>query len=138
MDPEGRLLGLNAVRREGGLILAVPADEAMRRKVDALLAGETTERPRLGIALTHPRAARKMRAAVGLPERDGLLVRAVAEGSPAAQAGLLQGDLLVGVGDAPLTSADDLFAALDRADGSLSVQVLRGNEERTVEVHFSS
>ena len=50
--------------------------------------------PRLGVALAHPRAARKLRAAVGLPERDGLLVRAVVEGSPAAAAGLAQGDLL--------------------------------------------
>jgi serine protease Do len=30
VDPDGRLLGLNAVRREGGLILAVPADAAVR------------------------------------------------------------------------------------------------------------
>src|SRR5215210_7088406 len=30
VDPDGRLLGLNAVRREGGLILAVSAEEAVR------------------------------------------------------------------------------------------------------------
>ena len=31
VDPDGRLLGLNAVRREGGLILAVPADASPPR-----------------------------------------------------------------------------------------------------------
>src|SRR5215475_8180365 len=51
VDPDGRLLGLNAVRREGGLILAVPADDALRRRVDALARGESAERPRLGVAL---------------------------------------------------------------------------------------
>src|SRR3954468_22675844 len=74
VDPDGRLLGLNAVRREGGLILAIPADAALR----AVAAGEARSRPRLGVALAHPRAARKLRAAVGLPDRDGLLVHEVA------------------------------------------------------------
>ena len=60
-------------------------------------------------ALAHPRAARKLRAAVGLPERDGLLVRAVVDGSAAAAAGLEKGDLLVAAGERPLTSVDDLF-----------------------------
>src|SRR3954470_20431161 len=58
VDPEGRLLGLNAVRREGGLILAIPADAALR----AVAAGEARARPRLGVALAHPPAARRLRA----------------------------------------------------------------------------
>jgi serine protease Do len=134
VDADGRLLGLNAVRREGGLILALPADDAVRR----LVAGEATERRRLGVALTHPRAARKMRAAVGLPDRDGLLVRAVVDGSPAAAAGLEQGDLLIAAGDTEITSLDDLFDALDRAGDTITLRVLRGSEERAAEVHFSS
>jgi S1-C subfamily serine protease len=95
--------------------------------------------PALGtpvIALAHPRAARKLRAAVGLPERDGLLVRAVVDGSPAAAAGLAQGDLLIAVGGAPLTSVDGLYAAL--GPEVLELTVLRGTEERAVAVHFSS
>src|SRR5215217_65428 len=80
---DGNLLGLNAVRREGGLILAIPADAALRERLDALATGRSTQKPRLGIALAPPRAARRMRAAVGLPEREGLLVRGVEPGSPA-------------------------------------------------------
>jgi S1-C subfamily serine protease len=138
VDPDGRLLGLNAVRREGGLILAVPADAALRARVDALAAGEATERPRLGVALAHPRAVRRLRAAVGLPQRDGVLVHAVVEGSPAERAGLQRGDLLVAAGGAPLSSADDLFDALDRAEDPLVLRVVHGTEERDVELHFSS
>jgi serine protease Do len=134
VDPDGRLLGLNAVRREGGLILAVPADAALQRRVDALARGEGGERPRLGVALAHPRAARRMRAAVGLPERDGLLVRGVVDGSPAATAGLERGDLLIAAAGAPLSSADELFDALDRAGESLTLRVMRGTEERDVDV----
>ena len=83
VDLDGNLLGLNAVRRDGGFILALPADAALRRRVDELATGEAPERPRLGVALAPPRVARRMRAAVGLPERDGLLVRDVVDGSPA-------------------------------------------------------
>ena len=74
-----------------------------------------------------------MRAAVGLPDHDGLLVRGVLDDSPAAAAGLARGDLLIAAGDTPLTSADDLFEALDAATDTLTLRVLRGTEERDVE-----
>src|SRR5919206_467054 len=56
-----------------------------------------------GGARAPPRAARRLRAAVGLPERDGLLVHAVVGGSPAERAGLERGDLIVAAAGAPLT-----------------------------------
>jgi serine protease Do len=136
VDLDGRLLGLNAIRLEGGLILAIPADQALRRRVDALARGEAAERPRLGVALAPPRAARKLRAAVGLPERDGLLVRGVDADSPAGRAGLERGDLLVSAGGVALDSVDALFDAVERVGpgGDLSLGVLRGAEEREVVV----
>jgi serine protease Do len=137
VDGEHRLLGLNSIRLEGGLILALPADAAMQRRAEALAAGKATERPRLGIALAPARAARRMRAAVGLSQREGLLVRGVQEGTPAAAAGVEQGDLLVGVNGRPLSSVDELFDALEAAD-EIRLEVVRGEEERSVEVHFSS
>ena len=134
VDTDGNLLGLNAVRRDGGFILALPADAALRRRAGELARGEASERPRLGVALAPPRVARRMRAAVGLPERDGLLVRGVVDGSPAARAALERGDLLVRAGDRPLASMDDLFDALDQAGATLALSVLRGTEERELEI----
>jgi S1-C subfamily serine protease len=138
VDAEGRLLGLNTVRLEGGLILALPADAALRRRVDALAKGETAERPRLGIALAPPRAARRLRSAVGLPERDGLLVRAVVDDSPAAKAGIQRGDLLIAVGDKTIAGVDDLFDALESSAGKdpLNVRLVRGADERDVKVEI--
>jgi serine protease Do len=138
VDPEGRLLGLNAIRREGGLILALSAGADLRRRVDALARGEAPARPRLGVALAPARVARRMRAAVGLPERDGLLVRAVESDGPAAAAGVQRGDLLVRAGDAPLASVDDLFDALEGAaeGGELRLGVVRGSDERDVAVRL--
>ena len=122
------------MRRDGGFILALPADAALRRRVDELARGDAAERPRLGVAVAPPRVARRLRAQVGLPEREGLLVRGVVDGSPAARANVERGDLLVRAGDRPLTSMDDLFDALDQSGGRLALGVVRGTEERALEV----
>jgi serine protease Do len=88
----------------------------------------------VGLAPAH--VARRLRRAVGLPERDGLLVREVEEDSPASRAGLAEGDLIVAAAGKPVTSADDLFDALGSvaADAPLEITLLRGTEERTVSV----
>ena len=137
VDAQGRLLGINTVRIEGGFILALPADAALKARVEALARGQAPARPRLGVALAPPRAARQIRAAAGLPSRDGLLVRAVQERSPAAAAGIARGDLLVAAAGRELRSVDDLFDALEGAGGTLELTVVRGTAELTLEVHFS-
>jgi serine protease Do len=136
VDSTGRLLGLNTVRQEGGLIFAVAADETLARHADALWEGRTAVRPRLGVAIAPPRVARRLRSAVGLPERDGVLVRAVDGDSPAGQAGIEPGDLIGGVEGRPIERVDDLYEALERAGagGKLDLTVVRGTEERQVEV----
>jgi serine protease Do len=134
VDADGRLIGLNAVRMDGGLILALPADEALRRRTDALGRGESPRRARLGIAIAPPHVARRLRRSVGLPERDGLLVRGVEEGGPADAAGIERGDLIVAVAGSPVTRLDDIHTALDTDAVELVLTVVRGTEEREVTV----
>ncbi|HEV2070843.1 MAG TPA: PDZ domain-containing protein, partial [Acidimicrobiales bacterium] len=109
-----------------------------RTRLDALARGQSPRRRHLGVALAPAEAARHLRRAVGLPERDGLLVRAVQPGSPAERAGLRQGDLIVAAAGDAVASADDLHATLDAVDegGSLALQVVRGSEEHDVTVAF--
>jgi serine protease Do len=130
---DGTLLGINARRGDGGLILALPAS-ALRPRVDALLAGRPAAPRRLGVAILSPRAARRMRAAVGLPQRDGLLVRGVEPDSPAARAGVARGDLLVALDGRDIAAIDELYAALDGANGACTLRVVRGAEELELEV----
>jgi serine protease Do len=141
VDVEGRLLGLNAVRLDGGLILAVPATEAVKERASRLARGEAPASPKLGVAVAPPRVARRMRRAVGLPERDGLLVRAVEDGSPAAAADIERGDLLVSAGGRDLESVDALYEAIDAVPaegGTLDLTIVRGTEERPVTVEFET
>jgi serine protease Do len=79
-----------------------------------------------------------MRRAVGLPDADGLLVRMVEDDSPASRAGLAQGDLIVLAGGKPVRGVDDLFEALGTAGGTIQLIILRGADERAVDVQLSA
>jgi serine protease Do len=139
VDLEGRLLAINSVRLNPGLVLAIPLGGAVAERIGALGQGQQTRTFRLGVAVAPPRVARRLRAAVGLPERDGVLVRAVQESSPASRAGLRRGDLLVAASGSPLPGLDALYDALDAAGptGRLELAVVRGSDERQVTVSFA-
>jgi serine protease Do len=134
LDVGGRLVGLNTNRIGEGFYLALPANASLRARVDALARGEAPQRARLGVAVAPSPVARRMRRSVGLPERDGVLVRGVEDGSLAAAAGIEAGDLLVEAGGRALTDADDLFAALGALVMPFDLKLVRGADERTVQV----
>ncbi len=134
VDAAGRILGLNAIRRDGGLIVAWPA-AALRERAETLASGGSTAPAHLGVAVSGPRQTRRMRAAVGLEPVTGLLVQGVAPGSPAQRSGIARGDVLLSAGDAELNDLDRLYMALDRAAGSeLQLRVMRGTDELTLTV----
>jgi len=137
LDAEGRLLGINTNRLGEGFYLAIPADETLRDRIGALARGESVRPPQLGITITPGHVARRMRRAVGLPEAEGLLIRGVAEDSPAARAGLAAGDLITAAASQPVRSVDDLSAALRAASGTIELNVLRGTDERSIQVSFT-
>ena len=138
VDADGRLLAINTNRLGEGFYLAIPADASLRASVDSLSSGEAPERVRLGIAAAPPHVARGLRRAVGLPDADGLLVREVEDDSPAAAAGLEEGDLIIDIGGRPVESIDVLYEALGSAQSGSTIEltVLRGTEERTVVATF--
>jgi serine protease Do len=135
VDRDGRLLGLNTIRLEGGLLVAVPAN---RRRVDALARGEAQARVRLGVAVAPPYVARRLRRAVGLPEEEGVLVRSVQESSTAARAGITEGDLIVAASGKQVGSVDALYAALDAVEpgDTLELEIVRGTERTRLVVSF--
>ncbi len=134
VDRSGAIVGLNALRRDGGLLLAWPAT-ALRDRATALASGERTAPRRLGIALVGARQTGRMRAAVGLDPVDGLLVRGVKDGSPADRAGITRGDVVVGANGTAVTGLDDLHGAVDAAGpGPLELDLLRGTDRLTLRV----
>ncbi len=134
LDAAGQLLGINTNRLGEGFYLAIPAGEALRRRVDALARGESVTPPQLGITITPGHVARRLRRAVGLPDVEGLLIHGVEERSPAGRAGLAPGDLILAAAGQPVRTVDDLTGALQAAGDTIELNVLRGTDERSIQV----
>ena len=134
----GQLLGINTNRLGEGFYLAIPADQALQARAGTLARGESAQPPRLGVAIAPNHVARRLRRAVGLPDAEGLLIRDVVDDSPAASAGIAKGDLIVAAAGHPIRTPDDLFDALTAVQGgSIELNIIRGTDERTVQVTFA-
>ncbi|MEZ4386106.1 MAG: PDZ domain-containing protein [Candidatus Krumholzibacteriia bacterium] len=73
---------------------------------------------------------------LGAPDGRGVVVDDLVEGGAASAAGLAVGDIIVAIGDEPVTDSDDLHDALaDTEPGqTLTVRVIRDKEPRDIEV----
>jgi S1-C subfamily serine protease len=105
-DARARLIGVNTAVAGVGLGLAVPINATTLNIVGALLREGRVRRAYLGIAggrwPLHPQVARLLGRA------SGIAVASVVEGSPAAHAGLQQGDIILDVDGVPVQDAGDL------------------------------
>jgi serine protease Do len=134
VDDRGQLLGLNTNRLGEGFYLAIPADAALRSRIDALGRGDSTRRRRLGVAIAPAHVARRLRRAVGLPPVDGLLVREVEPDSLATSADLREGDVITTLAGRPVADPDDLVEALAAVEPPFELRIVRGTDELTLDV----
>ncbi|MFM7315270.1 MAG: trypsin-like peptidase domain-containing protein [Cyanobium sp.] len=135
----GQVIGINTMVRSGpgaGLGFAIPVNLA-RRVAGQLADGGTVVHPYLGLQLV-PLTARVARennrdpeALVQLPERDGALVQRVLPDSPAEEAGLRRGDLVIQISDARVRTPSALLQQVESAEVGqpLPLTVLRGRRE---------
>ena len=72
--------------------------------------------------------------ALKLDERQGALVSEVVSGSPAAQTGILQGDVIVGFNDEPIKDAHDLPAVVAKTPVGEHVTVTLRRDGQTQKV----
>ncbi|AXV07918.1 serine protease [Euzebya pacifica] len=135
VDGEGRLVGMDVNRIEGGLYQAVRADDVLRGIIGQLAQGEVPRPRRLGVQVVPRRRAAWLRAAVGLDPAEGVLLAGVDPEGPAAVAGLDRGDLLTALDGAALHGPDDLLLALRNAGEQLQLIAVRGADApRTIDV----
>src|ERR687897_773876 len=129
-DTSGRVVGINTAIIGGaqGIGFAIPVSNTFRRVVFTLVTEGRIRRAFLGVVV----ASR--------PERDdfegGAGVESVAPNSPAERAGVRPQDVIVGFGDTPVRSNDDLLSMLDESaiGRDAELKVLRGGKERSLKV----
>jgi serine protease Do len=110
IDVDGRLVGINTAifSRSGGSIglgFAIPTS-----MVGAVLEGAKTGKPitRAWLGATGQPMTAEIAQAVGLDRPRGVLVKEVAAGSPAADAGLRAGDVIVAIANHEVDDPEDL------------------------------
>ncbi len=110
VDSSGNVIGINTAVAGIGLGLAVPINAATRQIIGALMRDGRVRRAYIGIAGGPRPLPPQARAALG---RNGCVeVVEVAEGSPAARAGLRAEDLIVELGGNPVERVDDVQRAM--------------------------
>jgi S1-C subfamily serine protease len=105
-DGRGRVVGINTAVAGIGLGLAVPVNPTTRRIIYALLHDGRVRRAYLGLVTTP--APLQPRLAERFGQRTALRVVEVVRGSPAEDAGLHRGDLVLAVQGEPLRDAQSL------------------------------
>ena len=130
----GRFAGLCTSGLTRGGALAIPA-KTVERVITALLAsGGTNRRGFLGISTQVVPLPESLRARIeplgGRLPRTGLMVVSVQPGTSADRAGLLLGDLLVGLGGDAMEDPRDVFSALgpESVSRELEAVIVRGGQ----------
>ena len=135
VDAQGRIVGINTSGLSQRLELAIPAS-TVSRVADELIEKGHVSRAFLGVGLQParlPEAAR--RALAGAPEIGLIVVRVQPEG-PAAQAGILLGDVLVSLDGIHVASPEAVLEAVAarRVGSTVSATILRAGTPTDVSV----
>jgi S1-C subfamily serine protease len=131
VDARGEVIGVNTavILPAQGICFAIAASTAERVAV-ALIRDGRVRRAYLGLGgQTHPMPRRVVRH-FGLTIDSGVRVETLERGSPAADAGMKSGDIIVGIDGIPVADVDALQRRLgaDAIARPLPVIVVRGNK----------
>ena len=126
-DGNGRVVGINTAVAGIGLGLAVPMNQTTRRIIYSLLHDGRVRRAYLGLVTTP--APLRPALAERFDQRTALRVVEVIANSPAADAGLRPGDLVLAVDGAPLRDAQSLQRLLfaDAISRRTEITAVRNN-----------
>jgi serine protease Do len=113
VNPEGEVIGINTAMhlRGQGICFAIPSNTAGHVTSEILEHGRV-RRAWLGIAGEEARLPARLSELAGLASRRGVIVRSVEPGSPAAQAGMMRGDVVVSLRGERTRSVADLHRLL--------------------------
>ena len=143
INATGQVIGINTAIRTapgGGLSFAVPINLAKRIAQQIVSTGQASH-PFIGVQLMNltPQLAREINAtnsACTVPELNGVLVKDVVKGTPAAAAGIRQCDLILKVENNPVQTPTEVQLAVDRGQVGEPMQLTlqRNGKELTVQV----
>jgi S1-C subfamily serine protease len=134
---DGRIIGINTaiIPMAQGICFAI-ASNTVRFVVSELMRHGKMRRSYIGVAGQTTALPRRMVRFHGLQVESGARVMSIEPGSPAATAGLISGDIIVGFAGQPVTGVDRLHRLLtaDRIGTPAELTVLRLTQKLTLSV----
>ncbi len=133
LDASGVVVGVNSWYYGRGETKSMPV-ETVTRIVDSLLKHGRVPQPYLGIGTQPIYLSDDVREKTG--HASGLMIISIEAGSPAASAGVVQGDTVVGICDVAVTGMRDLFRALQGLEvgSKQKLKLVRSGEVKDLEV----
>ncbi len=139
VNTRGQLIGINtAIISNGGggnqgIGFAVPIDMA-RHVMEQLVSNGKVTRGYLGVSIQEVTPA--LAKAFGLPSAEGALVGDVNSDSPGAKAGLLKGDVIVGLNGQPVSDYQDLRLRVSQSapGDAAKLDIYRNGQKRQMSV----
>jgi S1-C subfamily serine protease len=137
VEAGGRVLGLNTSGLARAMALALP-QSTVQRVTDELLQRGRVARGYLGVAMQPVRLPRAMRQKLELNGAVGLVIVNLETGGPAERAGLLLGDLIIGIEGHDVSDPSDLLRYLgsDSVGRRVNLSIIRAGEIRTVGIEI--
>jgi S1-C subfamily serine protease len=135
VDLSGRVVGLASSQLTRQSSSALPV-ATLRRVANTLLTHGRVRRGYLGVGTQQAPISGALATKAGVTQSSGLLVVTIEPNSPADKAGLLIGDLIIGVAGQPVTDVESLRNSLtpDKLDQAVQIKLLRGGEPTDVAV----
>ncbi|MGE0200609.1 MAG: S1C family serine protease [Candidatus Melainabacteria bacterium] len=131
----GEVVGINTAvsGMAQNIGFSIPISDA-RQIVDSLLRDGKVARAYVGISVAQ--LTPEMAQQLGVPEHDGVVVAGVMSGSPAAGAGLQQGDLILSINGQPVSVNRDVQHQIQaqKPGTTFSLGIRRGNDKMTLRV----
>jgi serine protease Do len=126
-DAHGRVVGINSMVG-GGLAFAIPSRIVQQFIAQSVVSGGA--RPQLGVQILDVDLPAALRARASIQADTAVLVVGVEDGSPAALAGVLTGDIIVGLDGHVIRSVRELVYAVRTSvpTGPWTLRVVRGGE----------
>jgi S1-C subfamily serine protease len=137
VNSRAEVIGVNTaiIRPAQGICFAIASNIA-RWVAGWLIKEGRVRRSFIGIAGQNVPLLRMLVRRFHLPQETGVMVARVEAGSPAARAGIVEGDILIAFDDQPTPRVESLHRVLtaDRVGEAASLVFLRGVERRSVPV----
>lgn len=141
LNARGEVIGINTaiIKNAQGLGFAIPVNTA-RDIAEELIATGKVEHPYLGIQMAQitPQLQQQLKARrnVDLGTDKGVLIIGVVPNSPAANAGLQAGDVILAIEEQAIVTADEVQKAVStvEVDSNLSLSIMRNGKSQNIGV----